>query len=226
MNVSLKMDRKSKRRFEKALSDFADHTGKSVEHGIKQIAKATGKRLAHTVQPYGTKINDKGEAFEKSIGAQVQRALINSNVTGGSRNAAREHQQRRDRRGRVPKSLVTEGSSKWSPISLGEMQDLEKKKRKNAGLAKGGWIEAADSIGVGKLTNIGQWIARHRSRGYGSSSIKGKGIKTKVWLTNEVPYIHKAQKDRARAQAIATGQIHGYKEIKKIVEALIKKASR
>lgn len=225
MDVKVEIDRASRRKMEETLRKFAEATGKTAEGGIQMIAASAGRRLAHTVQPYG--LNDaKGAKFQSSIGGQVYRAVQNANVKGASGGAAQVHKRSRNSRGQVPRDLVATGKFQREPISIAEREQHAKVQKQKAGRAKGAWVEAANKIGKAKLSGIAQWIQRHATGGYGECHKTGEGLKHTVTLENRTPYLGKIQKDRDIAAAVAYGLKNGFKRIQKIIDKQAEKASR
>jgi hypothetical protein len=225
MDVKIEIDRASRRKMESVINDFAKRTGKTAEDGVAMIAASAGKRLIHTVQPYGTK-QSVGEKYKKSIAKQVHRAIRNANIEGSAGTAASVHLQRRDSKGQVPRELPTDGQFKRQPIEMAETMDHVRKAQAKAGRAKGAWLEAVNGIGGRKVSGIGKWITDHASNGYGKCIKTGQGLNHKITLENLTPYIGKIQPDKVIAQAIASGLKNAFKSMQRTIDKEIEKANR
>jgi hypothetical protein len=51
--VKMELDRRSLAQFKRTLKDYEKKTGIAIEDAVIEMAKSTGRRLAHTVPPYG-----------------------------------------------------------------------------------------------------------------------------------------------------------------------------
>lgn len=225
METKIEIDQASRRKMESVIKEFANRTGKTAEDGIAMIASSAGKRLIHTVQPYGVK-QSVGEKYKKSIAKQVHRAIRNANVIGTPGDAESVHLSVRDNKGQVPKGLGTAGQYKREPIEDSEMMDHIRKAQAKAGRAKGAWLEAVNGIGGRKVSGIGKWITDHASSGYGKCIKAGQGLKHKITLENRTPYIGKIQPDKVVAQAIASGLKNAFKSMQRTIDKEIEKANR
>lgn len=231
MAVKIEIDRASRRKMEETLEEFARVTGKTVEDGIDDIARSVGRKLADRVQPWGLTAA-KGDKFKQSIGHQVDRAWIGTNL--GAFPASREmepaHKRARNgsRRGQVAQQIFRREKGKpWLKlISIEEREAYKKKAEGKAGRAKWAWIEAANDIGGKKLSGIPEWISRHSGSGYGSASKTGKGLNYTVTLHNRTPYMQRILPERTVAVTVVTGMKNGFTRIQKIIEKAIEKANR
>lgn len=225
MRITLKIDKQSEAETKRLLAEFYALTGKGVERGIEEVAMSVGRRLAHTVQPYGTN-NAKGDAFIRSIGYQVDRAWFGTNLGAFPHNTSmRSAHYAARKNGVVPSRLFRkEQGVPWLGLISESERDLYKKTAQDkAGRAKAAWVEAANKIGAGKLSGIAKWIQRHVGGGYGGVQKTGKGLKYKVELENRTPYLRKIQPPRAVQSAIKTGYQNGYSRIQQIINAELKK---
>lgn len=224
MNFKMNVNQITKTRFENQLKRFAEATGKTVEEGLEQTAEGVGKRLIHTVQPYG--INAKvGDKFAMSIAKQVNRAIRHANVSGQDGSAAVVHKQNRNSEGQVPRDLNTAGQFKRSPVERGETDALIKRKMENAGIAKGAWFAATNQISSKKIGGVAKWITRHENSGYGSCSKSGKGLSYKITLTNSTPYIERVQSTGDVEKSISTGYKNFIKWLDRQIQKQIQKAN-
>ena len=214
---------------ERTLEQLAELTGKGVDEGIREIGKSCAIRLTSTVQPYGTSAA-KGKKFEKSIRLQVQRAWFGVNIGAfpETTDMRQAHYAARNSRGSVPyRQFRKEKGAKWKGLISEKDKDIYARQvSKKAGRAKAAWVTAGNSLGVGKISRIAEWIMRHVGGQYGTSTITGKGLKTAIMLNNQTPYLRTIQKDSAVATAIAQGYHNGFKRLEYLVKAEIKKLSR
>ena len=225
MKITLKIDKQSQAETRRLLAEFERLTGKGTERGIEEVAMSVGRRLAHTVQPYGT--NDaKGDAFIRSIGYQVDRAWFGTNLGAFPHNTSmRSAHYAARKNGVVPERLFRKEQGKpWlGLISEPERDRYKKTAQDKAGRAKAAWVEAANKIGAGRLSDIAKWIQRHVGSGYGGVQKSGKGLKYRVELENRTPYLRKIQPPRAIKAAVQVGFQNGYKRLQIIINAELKK---
>jgi hypothetical protein len=227
------MNRETKRRLRSTIEEFALRTGKSVEDGINEIAMSAGRRLAHTVQPYGITATS-GAKFVKSIGNQVDQVWFGVNLgayppTGDIR--AAHYEQRfsgSGRKGSVKfRQFRKERGQKWLDlITVGQKEDYKRKQQAKAGRAKGAWVAATNDLGGKKLSGVAAWIARHDKSSMGTAKKTGAGLKYKAELENKTPYLTSIQPDRAVAAAVTFGLKNGMKRIQKVIDGEIRKANK
>lgn len=191
--IRVSIDPSSSRIFRKVVTDFEKKVGRGVEESVVEVlGKSSGRQLAHKVPPWGLSAQA-GKKFEGSVAKQANRAVNAANV-GAVRGSTAEqaHASARDGRGQVPKGLRTRGKRVPHPIPVGEKERLIDKKQAAAGLAKGAWIAAANSLPGKALSGIPRWISRHAGKN-GSSNVTRKGISSEVELRNELGYIQRLQ---------------------------------
>lgn len=225
MKITLKIDKQSQAETKRLLAEFERLTGNGIERGIEEVAMSVGRRLAHTVQPYGTSAA-KGKKFEESIGYQVDRAWFGTNLGAFPNNSSmRAAHYAARRNGVVPQRLFRKEQGKpWlGLISEAERDRYKRTAQEKAGRAKAAWVEAAGKIGNGKISGIAKWIKRHVGSGYGAANKTGKGMKYKVELENRAPYLRKIQPPSAVQSAIKTGFKNGYTRIQRIIDAELRK---
>jgi hypothetical protein len=226
--ISASMDRGSVREFKRLLREYERKTGDAIEEGIIDMAKSTSRRLAHTVPPYGLSAPI-GKKFEESISAQIDRAWYGANVgaySGGSMEAV--HAEARNKNGSVPKRKFRSFQKFDMRISVSEKEQYKRKKLRNAGIAKAGWVAAGEStIGklsltksgkVKQLSGIAKWIRRHVKSKLGASKITRKGMSTTVDLTNRVDYIQRLHKQSEQDRAIEQGRRNGIARLRHILK--------
>lgn len=227
------MDREAKRRIKSTLEEFAMRTGKSVEDGINEIAMSAGRRLAHTVQPFGLTAA-KGAKFIKSIGNQVDQTWFGVNLgaypaTGDIKKA--HYDQRMSgsgRKGSVKfRQFRKERGQKWLDlIDVAQKEEYKRKQQAKAGRAKGAWVSATNSIGGKRLSGVAAWIERHDKNSLGTANKTGKGMEYKVSLENRTSYLPHIQPARKVAESITFGLKNGLKRMQKVIDGEIEKANR
>ena len=223
INVKVEIDRATQRKMEDTLRNFAAATGKTVEDGINQIARGGAKQMAIKVQPYGITGKAK-DLLHGLVAKQAHRAISNANVQGIQGSAASVHKKARDRRGRVPKDLATQGQYKRSPISFSERNAHVDKQVKKIGQAKAAWIEAGEKVDGTKIT-VQKWLRTHVGGGFGSATKKGKGMGYSVELENSTPYIKSIQFTEDTAAAVATALKNGFKWMQTTIAKEIEKSN-
>jgi hypothetical protein len=175
--------------FKKAIADYERQIGASKRDIMIDLAKISSKELAIRVQPFGISAKV-GSRFEGSIRKQVHRSIKNANIYGGSQNAVEAHQSRRNAKGQISSRLPTQGQYKRTPIDLSDRFELAKKKSLNAGLSKGAWIDAGQSLDGKKISGVPKWIKRHIKNG--SSQIEKVRSGFVIYLTNSISFISSA----------------------------------
>jgi hypothetical protein len=129
--------------------------------------------------------------------------------------ATRElHEANRNSRGRVTKKtsyLVRDGRS---------IESLVRRKKSYVGRAKGGWVKAANALGL----HLPGWITKWNSEGI---FLRG-GTAASPWITigNAVPYIQQSgEEDRIIDWALANRRRNLPKQIEQTMNALIRRAN-
>ena len=222
------MDKATIAKFERTLAEFAEATGKTAEDGMKRIAKASCKRLASTVQPYGLK-GGRLAKFEKSVAAQVDRAWFGTNLGAfpATNNMKDAHYGAR-RNGSVPKRLFRKEKGKpWLALIPASERDTYKKIAvKKVGRAKAAWVKIANDLGKPNMSGLDSIITRHLPDARGSHIVSGSGIQTAVTISNDVTYIKKLQYTEDVAKAAADGMKNGLKWMTITTAKTIEKANR
>jgi len=202
--------------FKRQIAEYERKIGKTERDAMIDLGKLSSKELAIRVQPFGVSAKV-GKKFEASIQAQVHRAIKNANISGGSQNASQAHQSRRNSRGQVSRALTTGGQFRRSPIELADRFELAKQKSLNAGLSKGAWIDAGESLDGKKISGIPKWIRRHVKNGTSKIDQTASGIV--IYLTNQITFIVSAMSDSDINKALTTAY---RKNIKRMQTALNK----
>jgi hypothetical protein len=225
MNASVEIDQESRRKMEKTLLDFSKMVNRSVEEGIKDIARSSVRRLIHTVRPYGTKENI-GTLFKKNIAAEIEYVFFGTNhgwlPKASSMKGAHEAQRRN---GNVKMRRIRSGGRYEELISIGEREAYIHRKQANAGIAKGAWLEAGNDIGGPKVSKMGKWISRHATKGNGKAIPSGDGLNFNIELQNNVPYIDDIQTEYDLEKAAADGMKNGLNRMIKIIKKAEEKAN-
>ena len=228
MDTKIEMDKATVAKFKKTIADFAAATGKTAEDGMKRIAKASCKRLASTVQPYGLK-GGRLEKFQKSVAAQVDRAWLGTNLGAfpATNNMKDAHYAAR-RNGVVPKRLFRKEQGKpWLDlIPASERNTYKKIAVEKVGRAKAAWVKIANDLGKPKMSGLDNIINRHLANARGSYKLSGKGIKTAIEISNNVPYIKSIQYTEDVAKAATEGMKNGLKWMTITTAKTIEKANR
>jgi hypothetical protein len=222
------MDRATIAKFERTIEDFMAATGKTAEDGMKRIAKASCKRLATTVQPYGLK-GGKLAKFQKSVAAQVDRAWFGTNLGAfPATNSMKDAHYSARRNGAVPKRLFRKEKGKpWlALIPASERDTYRKIAMEKVGRAKAAWVKIANDLGKPKMSGLDSIITRHLGAARGSYKLSGKGIKTEIRISNNVTYIKKIQYTEDVAKAATDGLKNGLKWMKITTDKTIEKANR
>lgn len=222
------MDRGSVREFKRLLREYEKKTGVAIEEGVIELAKSTSRRLAHTVPPYGL-TQAVGKKFEESIASQIDRAWYGANV-GAFKGATMgdAHAEARNKNGSVPKRKFRSFKKFDMRISVSEKEQYKRKKVRNAGIAKAGWVVAGESTiskssltktgKIKKLSGIAKWISRHLKSKLGFSKITRNGMSTTVDLTNNVSYISRLHKQPDQDKAVEQGRKMGIRRMKHILD--------
>lgn len=228
MDIKIQFDAEAIAKFERTLTEFAEATGKTAEDGIKRIAKASCKRLASTVQPYGLK-GGRLAKFEKSVAAQVDRAWFGTNLGAfpATNNMKDAHYAAR-RNGVVPKRLFRKEKGKpWLALIPESERDTYKKiAMEKVGRAKAAWVKIANDLGKPKMSGLDSIITRHLPDARGSYTISGTGIQTAVTISNNVTYMKKIQYTEDVQKAAVEGMKNGLKWMTITTAKTIEKANR
>jgi hypothetical protein len=223
------MDQNAIANFQRTINDFEVETGKNAEEGMKVIGRATCKRLAMTVQPYGLNGGGKMAKFEKSIANQVDRAWFGTNLGAfpATNNMKDAHYAAR-RNGVVPKRLFRKEKGKpWLDlISRSELETYKKIAMAKAFRAKAAWVKIHNELGKSKLRGVSHAVTRHLPSARGSLNISGKHIDLQLQIENETPYIKSIQYTEDVAKAAAEGMRLGLKWMETATDKAVEKAEK
>lgn len=213
----------------KLLKEFEKATGKGVERGIDEIAMSSARALASRVQPYGL-TQQKGDKFMKNIAAQVTAAWFMVNlglIPATSSMRAAHYAARRNGKVKIPSGgFERKGKGRWlGLISETERDSYIAEQQAKAGRAKAAWVSAGESLGIGQMSGVAQWIRRHVGA-YGDNQKLGRMLRAKVQLNNLTPYISLLQKEREIQSALRIGRKNGLARMKRIIEVSTKKAAK
>jgi hypothetical protein len=214
--IRIQMDPVSERGVKVRMNQYRKLLGKTKKEITIELGKACSKEIAMRIQPYGLSAKV-GEKFEGSIAKQVNRATRNAELAPAAGTAKQAHKSRRNQKGQVPKSLPIRGRKRRSPFFPEGVTEIILEKKENAGMAKGAWIAAAETLG-GKISGIPKWIRRHASAN-GSSKISASASTSTVAITNELNYAEHSINDQRLRAALKTA----YKKQWKRMTIAIKK---
>lgn len=206
------------------VEEYAAKTGKGLERGVKEIAMSSARRLAMKVQPFGLG-KDKGAKFIANIGRQIDQAYIGVNLGAyPATNSMEEAHMSQRKNGKIrPRKFRKEKGQPWLKlITQAQKEEYKRKIQKKAGRAKGAWVQAGNSLNVGKMSGVTDWIKRHSTSGYGGSSVTGLGFNTVVELFNKTPYLRSIQRDRDVQAALIAGRQKGFERLEIILKKLNK----
>jgi hypothetical protein len=218
--IKAHLDPQSVRMFKSRLQDYVEEAGKTYQEGIEQLGKACAKELAITVPPFGLSAKV-GEKYKLSIAKQVNRAVSAANVQGVQGDASQVHKKFRNRRGQVPKDLVSRGQYKREPVSVRDKETQVRRKMDEAGTAKGAWIAAGEKINSKKIGGVGKWVRRHATRN-GSAKVKIKGMGSEIAMTNSISYVQNLQKTGYVEKALKRGYLRAFRHMTIMVKKLRK----
>jgi hypothetical protein len=228
VETKIQFDAAAIAKFERTLAEFAAATGKTAEDGMKRIAKASCKRLASTVQPYGLK-GGRLAKFQKSVALQVDRAWFGTNLGAfpATNNMKDAHYGAR-RNGVVPSRLFRKEKGKpWLDLIPASERDTYKKIAvEKVGRAKAAWVKIANDLGKPKMSGLDNIINRHLANARGSYKLSGTGINTVIQISNETPYIKSIQYTEDVAKAATDGMKNGLKWMTITTQKTIEKANR
>lgn len=203
-------------------------TGKNAEDGMKVMGRATCKRLAITVQPYGLK-GGKLDKFKKSVATQVDRAWFGTNLGAfpATNNMKDAHYGAR-RNGSVPKRLFRKEKGKpWLDlIPRSELETYKKVAVEKVGRAKAAWVNIHNELGKSKMGGLDATITRHLKGAKGSSTVSGSGIKASLNVVNNTPYIKSIQYTEDIEKATKEGVRLGLKWMETATDKAVEKANQ
>jgi hypothetical protein len=231
IETKIEIDRATRRKMEKTIEDFAKATGKTAEDGIKRMAKSSCKRLATTVHPYGLKGGGKMDKFIKNLAIQVGTAWFGTNVGAFPATSSMREAHRNARSGRtmrVPaRKFRKEKGKPWLGLISGTDRDSHVKEiQSRAFRAKAAWVKVANDLGGPKMSGVSALVNRHLNGAMGKVAITGKGMQTKVIISNDAPYVGKIQTSNDVAKAQIDGMKNGLKYMKTVTQKEIEKANR
>jgi hypothetical protein len=200
--IRVSIDQASLQNFQHGLELYKEQAGKTQREATIELARACAKELAIKIQPFGVSAKA-GKRFEASIAKQVWRAVKNSQVQGSNQTIRQAHESRRDDRGQVPRDIQTRGKYRRSPYEADNVREYALKKGKNAGLLKGAWIAAGEKLTNKPITGVAKWVRRHSNKN-GAARVAANDSTSTVYITNELDYIKKAQRDAYIQNALKT----------------------
>jgi hypothetical protein len=230
VKITSKVDRESERAVKKMLKEAENVIGATSAEFVAIVSHKTAQRLAHKIQPMGFK---KVAAFQASIAKQTFRAMHNAMREGDPSGAESAHQSRRNRRGQVSRQMRTTGQYKRAPYTQQDFVELARKKQKNAGLAKGSWVEAGDEAGIGPVEKVPPIVRRHATSGRGYARIVRQKFKPTTVIGSRITHMRKLISNAKITSALNEGRRNGIKYVErelnkrlKHVEKLQRRAAR
>lgn len=212
----------------KTLRKWSKMTGKGIEEGVDQMARATAPKLASKVQPWGM-TDGPGADFIKSISAQVSRVWFGINLGYFKLDGSFERTYNSlRRRGSIPRRKFRKkvGHSFRFRVSEADRDALIRKQTAKAGRAKAAWVAAGVSVNGKRIRVTGRWISRHVSSGWGSSRKIGRGMDAEIELHNRTPYLKHVQSGRDVKAGLRLGRSAGLSSFRRAINYHIKKANR
>lgn len=200
--IKVTIDQRSLDNFRHGLELYKEQVGKTQRDATIELARAAAKELAIKIQPFGISAKA-GKKFEGSIQKQVWRAIKNSQVEGRAETIAQAHANRRNANGQVPRDIITRSQYRKSPYEADNVREYALKKAANAGLLKGAWIAAGQALTGKPITGVGKWVKRHANKN-GSARVSADPTTSTVYITNELDYVKKAQRDQYINNALRT----------------------
>jgi hypothetical protein len=213
MRILIDIDRRSSLDVERQLLEYARRKGSDMEGAIDELAGDCAKQLAIRLQPYGLAVS-KMKKFQRSIIAQVNRALQNANLSPSQITPAAAHEMRRNSKGQVPRGLITTGQFQRRPISVADRLAYAERKSKAAGTAKGAWLEAGRRA-YPKL-KVAKFFARLKKGGH--ATVSGRGMKREIELTNSLDYIRAIMSDYDVQVALSRAYRGFFGKLKRAIE--------
>jgi hypothetical protein len=228
--IQVRISPAQRRKLEADLKVFADKSKVAVAETVAIIGTSVAKELARKVQPWGL-TKKVGDSFELSIEKQVNKAARYATFKGTEGDISSVHEKYRMRG-----TVVVKPPRQFQParptFKRDELDPYIEKKKRNAGIAKAGWIAAGESIDspllrtsrglVRKIKGVASWIRRHVKNNKGSSRfVRKSGLNSTIYLTNKVDYAYDSSNYNALyvPQSIADG----YKRSITMIRARLKK---
>jgi hypothetical protein len=231
IDTQISIDRATMRRMEQVIADFTMATGKTAEDGVKRMAKSACKRLATTVHPYGLKGGGKMAKFVKNLELQVGTAWVGTNLGAYPQTSSMAEAHRNARNpstGRVnARKFRKEKGQPWLDlIPRQEMNAHVKKIQGRAFRAKAAWVKCADDLGKPKMAGVSPLVRRHVDSARGAVEITGKGMESKVTISNNVPWIKKIQYTEDINLSIQEGYKNALSSMQTATKKAIEKANK
>ncbi len=176
-----------------ALTEYAKRSSRGGEEILKQQAKLIGEKAINLTPPGKEGVSGLAarRLGDKSVEASLN-MLFRPEMKGGKSPAQRAeidantaamnqiHQQHRNRRGRVSRSLGKNKYKVWKT----DFTRYQRETKKRVGKLAHGWASAAGKLGV----KLPAWIARHTGERDGSIRISVTDTEIAVTMKNDVEY--------------------------------------
>jgi len=191
---------KARRELAETLKTFSEKSKIAVAEAVAIVGANVARQLAIGIQPTGLK-SSVGAKFSVGIAKQVQKAARHAQYKGDELPIGDVHTKYRNKRGAVMVYHPPKFQPKSKKIPKQEVSMQVRKKVREMGKAKAGWIAAGESIDSPllktkrgrnrKLPGVTYWIRRHVSSSVGNSKfVKRSGLNSSVYLTNDVNYAY------------------------------------
>lgn len=223
MKIISKVDRESEKAVNEMLKQAENVIGSTSAEFVAIVSHKTAQRLAHKIQPLGFK---KVAQFQGSIATQTFKALHNAIREGDPQAPAGAHQSRRNKKGVVPRGIRTTGQYKRAPYSLAEFEQVARAKQKNAGMAKGSWVEAGDKAGIGPIEEVPPIVRRHATQGRGFARVIRSKFRPLTVIGSRISYMRYVLSNAKIKSSLNEGRRNGIKYIEKQLKARLRHIER
>jgi len=223
---------KSRKELADTIKLFAKKSQIGVAETVSIVGSNVARQLAIGVQPFG--ISKKSAfKFSQNIGKQVQKAARHAEYRGNNARIEKVHDEYRNKQGAVMVYHPPKFQPKAPKISKQEISMQVRRKVREMGKAKSGWIAAGESINspllktkrgkFKKIPGVAYWIRRHVSSSNGFSKfVKRFGLSSGVYLTNNVGYAYSSGNTNHKQvkKSIKTGYLRSITKIKNLIKKL------
>jgi hypothetical protein len=230
--ISYYISPKSKRELEKTLKDFANKSKIGVAETIAVIGSNVAKELARGVQPFGL-TSGVGAKFSVGVIKQIRKAARHSEKTGYEGGIEQVHTKYRNSQGAVMVYHPPKFQPKRKKIDKADISSQARKKVKEIGKGKAGWIASGESIDspllktkkgkFKRIKGVSYWIRRHVTSSVGSSVFQKRwGLNSGLLLTNKVDYAYASGQTNHKQvnPSIKTGYMRSISAVKRLLKKL------
>lgn len=230
--ISYHISARSRKELEKTLKEFASKSQIGVAETVAVIGSNVAKELARGVQPFGL-TSGIGAKFSVNVIKQIRKAARHSEMTGYEGNIDQVHLKYRNKQGAVMVYHPPKFQPKRKKIDKADVSSQARKKVKEIGKGKAGWIASGESIDspllktkrgkFKRIKGVSYWIRRHVSSAIGSSVFQKRwGLSSGVLLTNKVDYAYASGQTNHKQvnPSIKTGYIRSISAVKRLLKKL------